>query len=594
MKKVAVYMRVSTAGQEQEQTIQNQEIELRDRIKSDGHLLSPDLTYKDDGWSGAIIVRPDLDRLRQDAKDGKIDILYIYDRGRLARLLVPQEIIMEELRKNGVEIISLHDINDDSVEGLMLGKVMGAFHEYERLKITERMRLGKIRKVRENGNLLGYNPKYGYDYHPRIKGKNGRNGYLTINSKQAEVVQLIFTLYGEQGMSKYGIRAELFRRGIMPAKGKSKQWSTGVIDRLLRDTTYIGRHFYNKTESCETKNPRKYEKYRRTLKGSRVERPKDDWMEVEVDPIIKPSLFDKVQVQLERNKRLNSRNNKKNQYLLSGLINCPCGFARTGDPANGCTYYRCTDRLNHATGLRQCFERGINSTVLDALVWSNVKEKLQNPALIAEYAQKWQENASPIESQLDMLKKQVTSLNEQIERLLTLYTTADITEKTYRARKDEIATRRDNVIHEINDLEALRASQPKLPLEKLVCGVLELLQDPSFLAKREIIRTVVTKVVATQTEINVWGLIPLVPHGKVNLNVTDSYAKVPNQSVLADNLEGVGLNVSHRYSKVINQSKPTSAAQIPFELNLSMPKPDRGGRGYSDELVLELQTELNQ
>lgn len=405
------------------------------------------------------------------------------------------------------------------MESQMMGKVLGLFHEYERLKISERMRLGKVRKVEQDGKLLGYNPKYGYDYHARIKGKGGRDGYLTINEKNAEVVKLIFDLYGNRGLSKYAIRAELFKRNIMPAKAKSKQWSTGVIDRMLRDETYIGRHFYNKTESRETVNPRKFEKYRKTLKGSRTARPKDEWMEVEVPPIIDAALFHRVQVQLERNKRLSSRNNKKNNYLLSGIIECPCGFARTGDPANGHTYYRCTDRLNHATGLRQCYERGINSAVVDALVWRNIKQLLSNPELIAEYARKWQENTSPIEDQIMLLKKQVASLDEQVERLLTLYTTADITEKDYRTRKDEIVDRRDKLVYEINNLENLQATTPRLPLEKLVSGVVKLLQEPDFTTKREIIEKVITKVVATQKEVNIWGFIPLLPETEVGLNV---------------------------------------------------------------------------
>lgn len=519
MKRVAVYMRVSTAGQEQEQTIEGQWLEVSERIKADGHIISPDHVYKDDGWSGAVIIRPDLDRLRQDATDKKIDTLYMYDRGRLARLLIPQELLLEEFRKNNVEIISLHDINDTSIEGQMLGKVMGAYHEYERLKTTERVRLGKQRKVQHNGMLLGYQPKYGYDYHPRIKGRDGTDGHFTINKKHAEVVRLIFHLCGEQQMSKYGIRKELLERGIMPLKRKSNQWSTGVIDRMLRDTTYIGKHYYRKTESCEPKNPTKNIKYRRQLKGSRTERPKEDWWLIEVPSIIEPALFHKAQMQLERNKKFNSRNRKKNQYLLRGLISCHCGFARTGDPANGHTYYRCTDRLNRPPAKRECRRRGINSVVLDALVWKNVKQNLEDPTLIAKYAQKWLDDASPIESQINTLKRQMEGLNEQIERLLTIYTTGDIDDTLYRSRKDEISIKQERIIHEINDLESLQANKPKLPLEKLVCGVLELLQDPSFETKREIITTVVTKIVATKDEVKVWGLVPLVPEERIGLNV---------------------------------------------------------------------------
>jgi len=549
MKRVAVYMRVSTDGQKEEETYKSQWAELKERVELDKALLSPEHKYLDDGWSGSLLERPALDRMRIAAREKQFDIIYVYDKSRLARRFVYQEIVMEELEKLGIQVISLHDTNGTTMEDKLMSGMMGLINEFDRTRITERMRLGKMTKVRDRKKLLGYTPKYGYDYHLRIKGSNPQDGYLSVNEEQAKIVRLIFKLYGEQQLSKYGVRAALYERGIMPVKRKSKQWSTGVIDRMLRDKTYIGEHSYNKTESCEPKNPRTHEKYKKHLKGSRKARPQEQWHKVQVEPIVERQLFDKVQVQLERNKRLNPRNNKKNNYLLSGLVQCPCGFARTGDPSNGHTYYRCTDRLNHSTGLRQCFNGGINTTVLDALVWNNIKQMLVNPNLIADYAKKWQDNASPIEDQVNMLKKQINGLNEQVERLLSLYTTADISEETYRTRKDDIATRRDKLVHEINDLENLLAIQPKLPLEKLVCGVLELLEEPDFNEKREIIKTVITKVVATQKEINVWGFIPLIPKTEVGLNVKYSYAELPNQYVATANQESVGLNVKHRYRR---------------------------------------------
>jgi hypothetical protein len=124
----------------------------------------------------------------------------------------------------------------------------------------------------------------------------------------------------------------------------------GVDDRLdaLGDG---GEHYCNKSESVETRNPRKVVKYKRVLKGSRKIRPKEEWMKVEVPRIIEPELFYRVQDRLAKNKRARS-NNKKHNYLVSGLIDCVCGYARTGDPANGNLYYRCNDRMNHPMGTR--------------------------------------------------------------------------------------------------------------------------------------------------------------------------------------------------------------------------------------------------
>ena len=80
-----------------------------------------------------------------------------------------------------------------------------------------------------------------------------------------------------------------------------------------------------------------------------------------------------------------------------------------------------------------------------------------------------------------------------------------------------------------NNLENLLVTQPKLPLEKLVSGVVKLLQEPDFSTKREIIKTVITKIVATPAEINVWGFVPLVPESEVGLNVKHRYRRSPKR-----------------------------------------------------------------
>lgn len=517
MKQAAIYMRVSTQNQEEEQTIDNQRIELVKRVADDGHLLTSDRKYRDDGWSGTILERPGLDQMRADALDGKFEVLYYYDRGRISRKFVHQEIILEQLRDAGIECISLHDINGDSHEERLMGGVMGIFAEYERVKIAERMRIGKYRKVRENKKLLGYNPKYGYNYQHRIKsGPNARDAKFTVNKDQAKVVEMIFE-WAAQGLTKYSIRTELYNNGIMPPKGKNKIWSTSVIDRLLVDPTYIGEHYYNKSESVETKNPRRVVKYKRVLKGSRKKRPQDEWMLIKVPPIIGRELFDEVQNRLTKNKRARS-NNKKHNYLVAGLIDCACGYARTGDPANGNLYYRCNDRMNHPLGTRVCFEQGINATVLDDLVWRNIKKLITQPELVFEQAKKWQQGAPRHTKRLERLQEQLRTVVDKESRLAQAYANGIMSEDVYRANYDEVSDTRNKLMKEIRVIENDIASSPSLPLEKLVDGVLKLVEDLDFAERRHIIQQVVDKVVATKEEVTVCGFIPVLAVQQVGLN----------------------------------------------------------------------------
>jgi site-specific DNA recombinase len=510
MKKVAIYMRVSTAHQEDEETIQSQDMELRARIKADGYVLLPEFIYKDDGWSGAIIKRPGLDALRADIQANKFDILYFYDRGRISRKYVHQEIILGEARDNGIELISLHDINGQSTEEILMGGVMGIFHEYERVKIAERMRIGKVRKVRENKKLLGYQPKFGYDYHNRIKsGPDARDGYFSVNKTQAKIVTQIFIWIAE-GKSKHEVKGLLVEAGIKPPKARRDQWSGGTIDRMVRDTTYIGRHFYNKSESVETKNPKNPEQeYRRVMKGSRVRRPLEDWLEVKVPAIIDKELFDKVQVQLALHKKINPRNKGKNKYLVAGLIECPCGKARTGDPVKSSAYYRCTDRLSKYPLPRTCTRGGINVPVLDSLVWNNIKELLSNPALVIEQAQRWQKSASPLELRSKELRSRLKGFDDEERRYAKAYGSGVLLEKIYKENVQDLNDKRVALVSELSGIEAELANKPAIPLEKLVDGVVKLVGNLSFNDKRKVIEKLVTKIVATKEEITIWGLLPI-------------------------------------------------------------------------------------
>lgn len=516
MKKAAMYMRVSTARQEEDQTIKSQEMELVRRIKEAGNVLLPECVYKDDGWSGAIIERPDLDRMRSDAREHKFEILYTYDRGRISRKFVHQEIVLDELRTFGIEYVSLHDINGKSTEETLMGSVMGIFHEYERVKIAERMRLGKARKVRENKKLLGYQPKYGYDYHRRIKaGPEARDGFFTINQAQAAVVKMIYGWVAD-GASKHEVRKRLFKQGVPPPRGMRDQWGASTIDRLLRDTTYMGDHFYNKSESVPTKNPQNPDqKYRKVVKGSRIVRPKEDWCLIKVPAIVSAELFHAVQVKLALNKRLNTRNNFKNEYLVKGLIECPCGKARTGDPANGSLYYRCTDRLSKFPEPRTCHEPGINATVLDDLVWRNVKELLLQPDLVAYQAQRWQKEASPHKKQLSELESTLKGLDDEERRYAKAYGKAVMSERMYKENMHEVNAKRESIMSEASGLRDTIMNKPTLPLEKLVDGVVKLVASLDFTDKNLIIRKLVTKIVATKKEVTIWGQIPLLGTGQV-------------------------------------------------------------------------------
>lgn len=248
----ALYARVSTTDQEEQETIKTQLDDLYERIKEDGNILSPDNEYKDDGWTGTILERPALDAMRDAAEGGKFQILYVYDRGRIARRYLYQEMVLEELEKVGIRFVTLHDraiLNDE--DRLMQG-FQGLFAEWERTKILERTRRGRLRKAKE-GILMSGQPLYGYT---RVPKTETTPAHWIINEDEARMARQMFDWVGKEIRSLYDVQQKLYELGILPKKRRDLWWSKGSILRLLKNETYItGIHYYNTTEAVPAKKP---------------------------------------------------------------------------------------------------------------------------------------------------------------------------------------------------------------------------------------------------------------------------------------------------------------------------------------------------
>src|SRR5437763_6047912 len=189
---IAVYARVSTARQEEENTIETQLFAIREFAVAKGYTIVQE--YIDEGWSGDMLARPALDLLRQDAKKKLWDAVLFYDPDRLARRYSFQELVMDELRELRIEPLFVTVPPSRNHEDRLLYGVRGVFAEYERIKITERFRLGKVRKANE-GHVIATEAPYGYRLVPR-HGKPGDPEFVQthyeIDEAEAQVVRSIF------------------------------------------------------------------------------------------------------------------------------------------------------------------------------------------------------------------------------------------------------------------------------------------------------------------------------------------------------------------------------------------------------------------
>ncbi|GEM_PF-119798 len=145
----AIYARVSTLQQEQEATMDSQVAELEKYAQEKGLRLSKEFYFLDQAVSGAQLSRPALDRLRDLAVEGLFDTVLCLSPDRLSRKYAHQWILAEELKRSGVSVpfVNQPPVEDNPQGQLLLG-IQGLFAEYERVLITERLRRGKLYRIR--------------------------------------------------------------------------------------------------------------------------------------------------------------------------------------------------------------------------------------------------------------------------------------------------------------------------------------------------------------------------------------------------------------------------------------------------------------
>ncbi|WP_336489570.1 recombinase family protein [Methylobacterium nigriterrae] len=237
--RVAIYARVSTSHQVEHQTIEQQFERLTAHVRAHcdaGWHLDPAHVFRDDGYSGAALARPGLDRLRDAIKAHEIDRVLVTAPDRLARNYVHQMVLLEEWARSGCVAAFLdRPMSDDPHDHLLL-QIRGAVAEYERTLIAERMRRGRLAKLRAGLLLLWTYAPYGYRLSPdRPRDPTG----VVTEPAEAAVVAELFALYREPGSSLMQLAVHLDRRGV-PTPSRAPRWSTPTIRGILRNPTYTG------------------------------------------------------------------------------------------------------------------------------------------------------------------------------------------------------------------------------------------------------------------------------------------------------------------------------------------------------------------
>ena len=574
MKIAAIYARVSTARQEEEHTIKTQLSAVSELVEKNG--LTVVAEYIDEGWSGDVLARPALDRLRQDAKTKKWQTVVIYDPDRLARRYSYQELVMDELKEANIEVLFVTVSTPQNSEEKILHGVRGLFAEYERAKINERFRLGKLRKVRE-GHLLVSEAAYGYRY---ISMKDRVHGYYEIHPEEAKIVKMIFEWVDQDHLTLWGLVRKLNELNIKPRKSRREVWSTSTLSRLLRNRTYIGEARWGSTVAVVPQRPVRVEKYRKNRKSSRRMKPQSEWITIPVPGIIKKELFDSVQERLRLNFKFTQRNTK-NEYLLAGIIHCACGRRRGGEgPQNGKhLYYRCVDRALSRPLPPTCQEKSIRARDADGLVWKNISRLMSSPALLNEQIEWFKhsrtEKSERADIDINAAQREISKLKKQLARYNEayasgLFTLEQLSEFTIKLR-DQIAgyeLQLERAKDKGRELDSCELPED-IDVASFALESAKKLTDLNFSAKREIVRAVVQKVVGTRERLIVTGAIPI---PDVNVLPDDNKSEIPD---LSSNRAISHINVLpiHRFRQRTPRHRFCQAVPhiIPFRFEIDIP-----------------------
>jgi len=360
--RVALYARVSTRGQAQAQTIEQQLTRLRSLAEQQGWILSEEHIYRDDGFSGASLNRPGLDRLRDTAAQAAFDAVLITAPDRLARKYVHQVLLIEELEGRGCQVLfSDRPMSHDPHDQLVL-QIRGAVAEYERVLISDRMRRGRLAKLRAGQLLPWSRPPYGYQVdpaHPRDPT------HVQLDAITSVIVQQIFAFYLEPQATLYQVALRLTAAHVPTPNGKER-WTTPSIRNILTNPTYTGTAYANRTREVNAQTRKSA--LRPLGRGkSYVGRAAEDWIAIAVPALVEQEVFAQVQAKLGQKVRQAPRNNRRHAYLLRALVSC--GHCQRSVVAraltNGYHYYICrghSDTLDICnltdkaiTGARICF-----------------------------------------------------------------------------------------------------------------------------------------------------------------------------------------------------------------------------------------------
>jgi site-specific DNA recombinase len=494
-KHAAILIRVSTEDQKKHGTsLPQQKSDLSRLAKSLGYVVAKKHIYDDGGYSGSQLShsqRPGLGELIKAVERNEFEVVFVQYVDRFGRTTLENLITRNKMKKFGIVI---HSYFEGRMENDPAGDLLFMFHswkaEADNEQRKERSIRGRIAATRINGKHCMGNPPYGFKRDPKSKK-------LAVNKTLAGWVRKFYQWCAIDGLSLREIcrRANQLR---VPLPGYKRRkhtvWHRSVIHRMLTNPAYTGKIIFRRYDT------------------SGNERPKEEWVELSVPPIVSEELFERVQNRLRENRELASRNTKRT-YLYGGVIFCGycqhrlgSGFQPARHQGRGTKYYHGPARKTEiAVGLCSHCPQVAESRLEP--VWEAIKNALTDPEYLrAKVTEYLSSDTQAIDRRLAELEQQISTVTHQRKKFLGIYLKdPNLDEKEYLRLVNRLdyelrqLTEEKTVVEQrlLSDREQLALS---VQISQTYDQIRSQVAGSSYETQREIIKKIVNKIIVYERQ----------------------------------------------------------------------------------------------
>jgi site-specific DNA recombinase len=520
---VAIYARVSSDRQARDHTIASQVAALQERVVQDGFVLDAQLSFLDEGRSGAVLDRPALEQMRDAAAAGLFDRLYVLAPDRLSRQPGHLIMLIDELKRCGIDIVFLNRPTQATAEDDLLVQIQGVVAEYERTKIQERSRRGKRYAAQRGAVSVFSGAPYGYRYVPKSPTSAAR---YEIHAEEAEVVRQMFAWVADERCAIREVCRRLEKQGVLTRTGLPN-WEPATVSGILRNPAYHGQAAFGKTRMGERRGRLRPQRGRpESPRRPSVSwpRPAEEWIAITVPAVISAELFEAVAEQLRENRQRYRVRAGGAGHLLQGLLVCQhCRYACYGQAVKKQStermhgYYRCigADR-RHGERQRRCTMPTVSIADLDAAVWNDVSALLKDPQRVrAEYERRRREPGATEPERRDW-ESRWRRVQGSLDRLINAFAEGLIDRPEFEPRARQARQRLKELAAEGKLLtqRETRDEQAKEVIERLeqfAAHVRKGLAQADRAKRREIVRALVKRVELSRDDVRIVYRVDLCP-----------------------------------------------------------------------------------